>query len=64
MFAKLICSADEMNAKRTIIKARHMHFLRFWLNLNKKKRLNVTVSFDLFIKIIEILAFYRVPELY
>lgn len=64
MFEKLICSADEMNAKQTIIKARHMHFLRFWLNLNKKKRLNVSVSFDLFIKIKEILAFYQVPELY
>ena len=64
MLEKLICNADEMNAKQTIIKVRHMYFLRFWLNLNKKKRLNVTVSFYLFIKIIEILAFYRVPELY
>lgn len=45
MFEKLICNADEMNAKQTIIKARHMHFLRFWLNLNKKKEVECNSLF-------------------
>lgn len=64
MFNKLICRTDEMTTDQMIIGARNKHFLSSLFYPNAKRRLNISVSFDLFIKIIEILAFYRVAGLY